>query len=483
MNFLCTLSLALTMPLMQSMAESTTYDDYQKRNYDRVEMPNFWLSNFPVIGGTGYLALLGNNAISGFDILATYSLNSSTGALVNEQTVSAVTGETFGLISGVTIDITSSTAFISVKGFDTIQSCYFITTYSIDNTTNALVNKQKLYALFTESITVIDWVDVNNTGYIASWGIDSTKHAPYIAIFTLDPSTGALFNKQKIILNSLQTIGQTQWVVVDNVAYLAVWGFDGQRQLYYVSIYSLDEATGALLFSQQILSAQLETITQFCWTVVSSTAYLHIRGFDGNSQSPYITTFTLSSEGILSNKKKLVVPQRNFIKYMASITAHGIGYLATMGKNFLQNTATITIYNIDPTTGALANKQEILKNRFESITFIALVVVDETAYLANRGFDNLANTFYETIYTLDSTTGKLINPKKVLARPFETVTDMAWILVNNVAYLGIRGLDTLTHSLYEIIYTLDPTLGALVNRQKTIENQLTTCVQMEWLAV
>ena len=87
-----------------------------------------------------------------------------------------------------------------------------------------------------ESITQIEWAVLQNAAlvdvpYLAVNGYTILSGQPFIAIFTLNTATGGLVNKQETLLLQQETCNQIEWVVVNNNAYLGIWGFDSvQRQ-------------------------------------------------------------------------------------------------------------------------------------------------------------------------------------------------------------------------------------------------------------
>ena len=61
------------------------------------------------------------------------------------------------------------------------------------------------------------------------WGL---MHIPYslashlLQFSRLNTATGGLVNEQKTYLLQQETCNQIEWVVVNNKAYLGIWGFD-----------------------------------------------------------------------------------------------------------------------------------------------------------------------------------------------------------------------------------------------------------------
>ena len=93
----------------------------------------------------------------------------------------------------------------------------------------------------TESINDIQWVVVNNTAYLALYGFDSQYSEYFITVYTLDQTSGALvYNNQKIFLTQFQSINQITWTVANDVAYLGIWGLDSSVNQYFIFIYTLN---------------------------------------------------------------------------------------------------------------------------------------------------------------------------------------------------------------------------------------------------
>ena len=110
----------------------------------------------PFMGNQAYMAIRGNNFFNGSsDYIITYSLNNSTGALINRQ-------QTFAQVYATTAPAPFNFALVLQGQLPTNVS--------------------------TQSVLDIAWVVVNGTAYLAATGY-VTNLGTYIAIYTLDTTT------------------------------------------------------------------------------------------------------------------------------------------------------------------------------------------------------------------------------------------------------------------------------------------------------
>ncbi len=471
----------------------------------------------PFIGNQAYMAVRGNNYFTGSsDYIITFSLNNSNGGLTNRQQTFTETFATtspapfnFALIlqgqlpsdintetiSQITWVVVNGTTYLATRGY--VKSLgEYIAIYTLDTTIDAtsgkLINKQTIFVPQTEPLTNIQWVVVNNTAYLATWGFDTQFYQYFIAVYVLDQISGALINKQKILLDQAQSINQITWTVANDIAYLGVWGLNNSRNLYFISIYTLDQTNGSLInvpSKQNTYMASSESITQIEWVVIQNASlqdvsYLAVNGYDILSNRPFIAIFTLNeTTGGLANKQKTFLLQQETCNQIEWVVINNNAYLGIWGLDSLQNQYYLSTFILNPTTGSLANRKKNFTPLSEMINFITWVVVNNTAYLATPGFDNFQNKAFIVIYTLNKNTIQLTNPQITFLTIQTSIIQIEWVVANQKAYLGVRGYNNLQNRFYLSVFTLSTNNGSLFNNQIRLASTGETFYQFEWVAL
>ena len=472
----------------------------------------------PFAGNQAYMSIRGNNFFNGSaDYIITYSLNNSTGGLINrKQTFAQVYATTtpasfnFGLnlqnqlpsdvstqsVVDISWVVVNDTAYLAATGYVTNLGTY-IAIYTLDTTTDStsgqLINYQPITLPQTENINDIQWVVVDNTAYLAIYGFDSQYSEYFITVYTLDQTSGALiYNNQKIFLTQFQSINQITWTVANDIAYLGIWGLDSSVNQHYISIYTLNSATGTLSNSpnkQKTFMALGESITQIEWAVVKNAAlvdvpYLAVNGYTILSGQPFIAIFTLNTTtGGLVNKQETLLLQQESCNQIEWVVINNNAYLGIWGFDSDQRNFYLSTFVLSQNTGALANRHKLFTSFGQMINFIAWVVVNNTAYLAASGYNNFQYMSLIALYTFNQNTIGLTNVQNTYFTILVSITQIEWVVAHNIAYLGVRGINGQQSLFYITVFTLNPNNGLLYNNQTRFATTQETFNQFEWVSI
>ena len=484
----------LIVPTSQKIKPLTTY-----------ESNNLLMATTTFTGSQAYMAIRGNNYYTGlFDYIITFSLNNNTGALTNRQQTNTQIYATvvpaplnFALIlqgqlpsdiltqSVVQISwtVVNDTAYLATRGYITNFGLY-IGIYTLDPSTDQLINNQIIAIPQTESINDMQWVVVNGVAYLAIWGFDSQYSQYYIGLYRLDQASGGLINPQRIFFPQGISINQISWTVNLNTAYLAIFGPNTNKNLYYILTYTLDSVNGILINPQNTYMASGESIIQIEWVVLNNISYLATNSYDLLSNRPFIATFTLTTNtGGLTNKYKSYLLQQENCNQIEWVVVNNNAYLGFWGFDSLQNRYILSTFILNQDTGALNNRHTQFTTFGQMINFITWVVINNTAYLATPGFDNFQSKAFVGIYTLNVNSQYLNNLQLTFFQIQTSVNQIEWVVVNNTAYLGARGYDSLQDRFYQSVFTLNTNYGGLSNKQIRLASSGETYYQFEWVAI
>ena len=463
------------------------------------------------------MAIRGNNYFSGLsDYIITYSLNNGTGALINRtQTFAQTYGTTtpspfnFALISqnqlptnvssqsilDISWVVVNGTAYLAATGYGPNLGTY-IAIYTLDTTTDStsgqLINYQAVYLPQTENINDIQWVIVNDEAYLAVYGFNSQYSEYFIRLYNLNEANGSLVYDQEFFFTQFQAINQITWTVANDIAYLGVWGVDSSVNQYFIFIYTLNQTNNTLTNQpnkQKTFMPSNESITQAEWTVLQNTAlvdapYLAINGYNTASKQPFIAIFTLNTAtGGLINKQEASLAQQESCNQIEWVVINNTAYLGFWGFNSLQNNYYLSTFILNTATGALTNRQKLFTAFGQMINFIAWIVVNNSAYLATPGFNNFQSMAFISLYTFNQNTQQFINPNVTYFTIQTSITQIEWVIANNIAYLGIRGFNGLQNLFYQSVFTLNANTGQLYNKQTQLGATQETFNQFEWVSV
>lgn len=475
----------------------------------------------PFIGNQAYMAIRGNNFYTGSsDYIITFSLNISTGALTNRQqtfaqvySTPAPTPYNFALIlqgqlptnvsTQSVLDIAwvvvNETAYLAATGYITNLGTY-IAIYTLDTTTDStsgqLINKQTISLPQTENIIDFQWVVVNDTAYLAIYGFDSQYSEYYITMYTLNQTigssnqtSGVLIYNQKIFLSQFQSINQISWTVANDIAYLGVWGIDSSVSQYFISTYTLNSTNGNLTNQKTTFMPSGNSITQIEWAVLENTslvdvAYLAVNGYTILSNQPFIDVFTLNTTtGGLVNKQETFLLQQESCNQIEWVVVNNSAYLGIWGFDSFQNNYYLSTFILNPNTGALTNRQKLFTSFGQMINFIAWVVINNKAFLAAPGYNNLQYMAFIALYTFNQTTISLTNVQTTFFSIQTSINQIEWVIAHNTAYLGVSGFNGLQNLFYASVFTLNSNTGLLYNKQTQSATSQETFYQFEWVSL
>jgi len=459
----------------------------------------------PFEGTQGYMAIRGNNFFTGLsDFIITYSLNSESGTLLNKQKTlatiqsnSASSAFNFSTIlpSGlpsslynesiqqIAWTVINGTAYLAVRGYITGQNPY-IALYTLDASTGTLANKNSLTLPLTEPITDMQWVVVNNSAFLTLYGVDTQYSRPFITIYSLIEQTASLSNKQKILLSSQESINQITWVVVQNIAYLGLWGLDTSLNKYFITLYTLNSSIGSLTNQQKTLLNSSESMTQIEWTVVNNNAYLGVDAYDTLSTRSLIAVYRLNqSTGKFDTRQVTYLPKGESCPQIAWVVVNNNAYLGFWGFNSLKQKYFVSSFTLNTTTLKLENRNTTLIALGNMINAILWIVIDQTAFLAAPGFDSYRGKNFVMLYTLDATNNTLGNQQVYFLDIQKSITQSEWVIVQNTAFLGLRGFDNLNNRFYIIVYTLNSLDGILYNKNNYLSTGTDAYYGFEWVAL
>lgn len=466
-------------------------------------------------GNQAYTAIRGNNFYTGtYDYVITFSLNNKNGTLVNQQTTfvqtfQAQTPAPFNFvfplqgqlpsntqaetIAQIAWTVVNGTAYLAARGYNTNLGIY-IATYTLNTKTGSLTNEERVYLNENESLNGMQWITVNNQAYLQTWGINTDYNQSILTTYALDATSNLLINPNTLFLPQSQSINQISWTVANNEAYLAIWGFNVSKNLYFVSIYTLDQVNNQLINQKQAYFNTTESVVQIAWVVIQNStpidiAYLAINGYESLSTAPFLTIFTLDeTTGALTNKQKLLLLPQETCNQIVWVVVNNNAYLGTWGFDSLANNYYLCTYELSKTKGSLTNRQKIYTIFGEMINFISWVTVKNSAlldiaYLATRGYDNPRNQTFLGIYTFNEPKKLLTNLQLTFFEIQNTINQIEWVVSANKAYLGVIGRDNLNNKFYVSTLTLNPLAGQLTNRYTQLATSSETFYQFEWVAL
>lgn len=459
----------------------------------------------PFEGTLGYMAIRGNNFFTGLsDFIITYSLNNEAGTLLNKQKTLATTlsNSASSIINFSTIlpsnlphslynesinqmawTVINGTAYLAVRGYITGQNPY-IALYTLDTSTGTLTNKKSTTLALTEPITDMQWVVVNNNAFLALYGVDTQYARPFIITYSLIEQTATLSNKQKILLSSQESINQIAWVVVQNTAYLGLWGLDTGLNKYFITLYRLNSSTGSLINQQKTLLNSSESLTQIEWTVVNNNAYLGVDAYDTLSTRSIIAVYRLNQNtGKLDTRQVTYLPKEESCPQISWVVLNSTAYLGFWGFNSLKQKYFISSFTLNTTTLKLENRNTTLIALGDMINTILWVVIDQTAFLTALGFDSYSGKNFVMLYTLDAANNTLINQQTYFIDTQRSITQAEWVIVQNTAFLGLRGFDNLNNRFYIMVYTLNSLDGILYNKNNYLSTGTDAYYGFEWVAL
>ena len=88
-----------------------------------------------------------------------------------------------------------------------------------------------------------------------------------------------------------------------------------------------------------------------------------------------------------------------------------------------------------------------------------------------------------SLYTFNQNTQQFINPNVTYFTIQTSITQIEWVIANNIAYLGIRGFNGLQNLFYQSVFTLNANTGQLYNKQTQLGATQETFNQFEWVSV